>query len=140
MKPSNIAYDSISILDNYFFAQNHSVLGIIVQDSIRFQPFKVFAIYNEDRYLGNYVVSTKVVFNTVKFPDIFCRMLWNKPRNECNNEIRLIYKKGKFSDKSQFALVSFHYHSTNENYKINRVKEVEPINQETNEISNYVQH
>jgi hypothetical protein len=65
-------------------------------------------------------------------------MLWNKPRNECNNEIRLIYKKGKFSDKSQFALVSFHYHSTNENYKINRVKEVEPINQETNEISNHV--
>lgn len=138
MKTSNIAYDSISILDNYFFAQDHSVLGVIVQDSIRFQPFKVFAIYKEDRYLGNYIVSTKVVFNTIKFPDIFCRMLWNKPRNECNNEIRLIYRKGRFSDKSQFSLVSFHYHSSNEAYKIKRVAELEtPINQE-NEINNHV--
>jgi hypothetical protein len=138
MKISNIAYDSITVSDNFFMAQNWSVLGILVQDSIRFQPFKIFAVYSENRYLGNYQISTKASFKTPKFPDIFCRMVWNKPKNECGHQIKLLFKKGRFSDNSTFALVSFHFHSTNEDYKIKTITSSETINQNSNENSSYV--
>ncbi|MCU0325572.1 MAG: hypothetical protein MUF45_10020 [Spirosomaceae bacterium] len=130
--PSNIAYDSLVLHQNWFEANTFNTIGAIIQDSIKWEKFKILAIYLEDKYIGNYEVSSKVTFDTQKFPDIFCRLLWNKPKENCTAEIRSLRKWGKYSESMKFALVSLHYHSTNPAYKINRIQvQIEKFESET---------
>jgi hypothetical protein len=105
--------DTIDVFNCYVYSGQTDVLGVLVQDSIRYEKMKKFAVYNENKYFGNYECVECVKYNYAQISDGLCKLLWGKLKVNSENELRSIIRKGRFSEKSTYKFITlFHIGET----------------------------
>src|SRR5688500_14637562 len=101
--------DSITITINQTVANNHGLLFTIVQDSIRFERMKRFAIYDDRKFLGVYSLGSKVVFQIGELPRMISNLIFGSHETEGIKELKKFKVKGRISGKTEMALICLAY-------------------------------
>ena len=93
---------------------NHGQLFILEQDSFRFDPFKKFAVFyyvagsTEPKYMANFEVVTKSVFQVKKLTRMMSLMFFGTNPDEAIKKILRMKWKGRVGQESDFCMVCMH--------------------------------
>ena len=104
MSTSQKTLDSISIEGNAIYTDVDTI-GVILQNSIRYEKFKQFAVYRGQQYLGIFECCTKSVYTAEKFPEPLARLVFGSHTKAVQTILNNIHRKGLFSPKSEFCLI-----------------------------------
>jgi hypothetical protein len=116
MSNSSKIYDTIVLSNNYVESENDT-FGVLLQDSIRYEKFKKFAVYKGEKYIGNYQCSAKSVMSYHEINETFCKLIFGNIKEASKMSLNSIIKKGKFTEKSMFCFVVLFKISYNPNYE-----------------------
>ena len=111
--------DSITVFEG--FLVKGELLFAIVQDSIRFEKFKILVIRCDNdthrgEYLGTYRVVSKSVFRLKSISKMISLMFFGVHEEEGKRRLRGFKVKGKKSDEMKFAIVCFELLEVNERW------------------------
>lgn len=106
-------------IDNFVAREDYYTISLLVQKSIRFEPFKKLAIYYRHHYLGNYEIHSKKVIPYTKITNELCVMLFGQTKKDSENELRKIHKKGLWSSKAEYYFIILFKIGENKTYQIN---------------------
>lgn len=115
-------WDSLSLVD-YLARPDYYTITCLVQKSIRFEKYKKLALYDRTHYLGNYEVHSRTELDLNSITDKTTVMLFGKLKKDSMNELKNIYRKGMFSEKSKFYFVIFYKVGENKSHEIKHTTE-----------------
>lgn len=118
LKFSKKIADTLDVFNCCLFSGQCDVLGVLVQDSLRYEKMKRFAVYNEGNYIGNYECIEVVNYSFYGISDALCKLLWCKLKADSMNELRSIISKGRFSEKSNYKFITLMWVGETKAYKI----------------------
>lgn len=105
MNSSKKILDSITITDNWVQSQNETI-GVLLQNSIRYEKFKRFAVYHGQNYIGDFECCAKSVMKFEEITESMCKLLFGDVKHYSKSKIQHIFKKGRFSEKnSEFCFI-----------------------------------
>jgi hypothetical protein len=126
IKKTKTPKDSFSFGDFKEFWTANDLLFTIVQDSIRFEKFKEFAIYKKNDYLGKYKVVDKSIFKAKNISNMLSLMAFGVNKEFAQEFLKNKPFKGRFSHEASFALVCLTYEGYDVENRIER-REIEPF-------------
>jgi hypothetical protein len=119
MNTSRKISDSITITDNFMYSENGTI-AVLLQESIRFEKFKRFAVYKNQEYIGNYECCAKVKIKYSEITETMCKMIFGKAKKYAHEQIKQLYKKGRFSLNAEYCFIVLFKIGFTEEYKIKR--------------------
>ncbi|PSR55768.1 hypothetical protein AHMF7605_20805 [Adhaeribacter arboris] len=108
--------DSIFVYKNQLVYNPSNLLFTIVQDSIRFERFKLLAIYMEGDYLGTYRIIEKNVFPVYKLSKMLSLLIFGSMLTLGTKALRTMRIKGRMSDNTKMALICLQFIEYQEKY------------------------
>lgn len=112
--------DSITITDNYVLSPNNTI-GVILQNSIRYEKFKQFAVYQNQEYIGNYECCSKSVLKFSQITESMSKLIFGEVKQHSMSKIKQLFKKGQYSEKnSEFCFIVLYKIGYSSKYEIKR--------------------
>lgn len=96
--------DSITLQDNYL-TNSQGAITTILQNSIRYEKFKKFAVYHGQLYIGNYECCSKKVMKYSEITDMMSIMFFTEIKKYAASKIKGLFRKGRWSENSDYAMI-----------------------------------
>ncbi|QMU30582.1 hypothetical protein [Adhaeribacter radiodurans] len=101
--------DSIYVYKDHLVYNPSNLLFTIVQDSIRFERFKIIAIYLEGDYIGTYRIVEKEVFSVGELSKMLSYLIFGSLLSLGIKSLKDLRIKGRLSDKTKMAFVCLQF-------------------------------
>lgn len=121
MSTSQKTLDSITIDGNAVYSDANTI-GIVLQNSIRFEKFKRYAVYRGHTYVGVFECCAKSVYKANIFPEPLARLIFGSNTKESQTELNKIFRKGRFGENSEFCFLVLFKIDYQEKHEIKNLK------------------
>jgi hypothetical protein len=125
--------DSIDIHPEHFAINNAGgYIFTIVQKSIRFAKLKKLAVYSEHDYMGTYEVLEAHCFPVKSLSNMVSLLIFGDHQKYGIETLKEFRIRGRMSDNTEMCFICLRFISYDEKFKINRVNNEKPSEQQAN--------